>query len=312
VSLLDPAGFPLASAGVPVTGTSAATTTLALPGGGGERFTLRIRGGDEGQFLQPLLGPVAAVLAMQLSYTLAASSPLHSPAAARLVEAMLDDDASTDALRVLAQAAGLDPDTSSRILVVSPDPESSTANARLVAWRAQVHLEARFGVVRFFEHPERTVFLLQRPEASDDSPHNLSAAFDLTRVGVIRSGDRSWDELPLALRMAMRQSHAAGVRTLPALDLASIAQSLPSPGLASLAARVVAPLNDADPTGVLTATLGAYLRHSGAARAIGEELFIHRNTLAYRIRRIEALLDVDLQDGETRATLLLALHIVSA
>lgn len=312
VSLMDPADFALASAGEPVTRSRATTTALALPGGSGARFTLRIRGGVDGQFLQPLLGPVAAVLAMQLSYTLAASSPLHSPAAARLVETMLDDSASMDALRALAESAGLDADAPCQLLALSSGPSASTANARLVAWRAQVHLESRFGVVRFFEHPERTVFLLQRPDTVDGAAQSLAAVLDLTDVGVVHSGDRSWEELPLVLRMAMRQPHAAGIRTIPALDLAAIAQSLPSPGLASLASRVVAPLDDADPTGVLTETLGAYLRHSGAARAIGDELFIHRNTLAYRIRRIETLLGVDLQDGETRATLLLALHIVSA
>lgn len=312
VALMDPAEFPLASAGVPVTRSSTAATTLALPGGSGARFTLRIRGGAEGQLLQPLLGPVAAVLAMQLSYTLASSSPLHSPAAARLIEAMLDDSVGTEALATLARSAGLDPDAPCQLLSVSADPNASTANARLVAWRAQVHLESRFGVVRFFEHPQRTVFLLQHPGTAEGAAQGLAAAIDLAQVGVIHSGDLSWEEVPLALRMAMRQSHTAGVRALPPLDLASIAQALPSAGLASLAGRFIAPLDAADPTGVLTETLGAYLRHSGAARAIGDELFIHRNTLAYRIRRIETLLGVDLQDGETRATLLLALHIISA
>ncbi|MEU4670400.1 helix-turn-helix domain-containing protein [Amycolatopsis sp. NPDC023774] len=39
------------------------------------------------------------------------------------------------------------------------------------------------------------------------------------------------------------------------------------------------------------------------------ELFIHRNTLAYRLKRIRELLGLDLQDGRVRATLLMALRL---
>ncbi|GAB3557870.1 hypothetical protein GCM10027405_03450 [Arthrobacter alkaliphilus] len=56
-------------------------------------------------------------------------------------------------------------------------------------------------------------------------------------------------------------------------------------------------------------TLQAYLRHSGNTRETCRELFIHRNTLTDRLRKIEELLRVDLDGGEVRATCLLALRI---
>jgi purine catabolism regulator len=51
------------------------------------------------------------------------------------------------------------------------------------------------------------------------------------------------------------------------------------------------------------------LKHSGGTAAICEELYIHRNTLAYRIRKLEELLGVDLANGQVRATLLLAVRV---
>lgn len=310
VALMDPDDFALATAG-PSIRSGAPSSTLALPGGLGARFTLRIRGGAEGQLLQPLLGPVAAVLAMQLSYTLASSSPLHSAAGANLVQAILDDATPQDQLAVLAESAGFDADLPWQLIAVSCEPAASTANTRLIAWRLQVHLESRFGVVCFFEQPERTVFLLQSPAGDARIADSLAATMDLAHVGAVHSAGLSFEELPLALRMATRQPFAAGARTLPALDLASIVHSLPSAGLRSLSHRILAPLQEADPTGTLKETLRSYLRHSGTVRTVGDELFIHRNTLAYRIRRIEDVLGIDLQDGETRATLLLALHVVT-
>ena len=63
---------------------------------------------------------------------------------------------------------------------------------------------------------------------------------------------------------------------------------------------------------LLETTFDAYLRHSGNSSKICEELSIHRNTVSYRLRKIEELLKLDLSDWEVRATCLLALGIVAA
>ncbi|MBO8127170.1 MAG: helix-turn-helix domain-containing protein [Firmicutes bacterium] len=56
-------------------------------------------------------------------------------------------------------------------------------------------------------------------------------------------------------------------------------------------------------------TLERYLETNGSVRETAEDLFIHRNTLNYRLRRIEEILGQDLSDSETRLKLLLALRI---
>lgn len=76
VAVIDHSGFELIAAGTAGDGT--ARTTLRLPSGDSHRFKLAIEGIRSSVVLQPILGPVAAVIAMQLSYTLGSRSPLHS------------------------------------------------------------------------------------------------------------------------------------------------------------------------------------------------------------------------------------------
>jgi purine catabolism regulator len=57
-------------------------------------------------------------------------------------------------------------------------------------------------------------------------------------------------------------------------------------------------------------TLQVFLEEKGVMTATAERLFIHRNTLSYRLQRLGALLDRDLADGETRFELLLALKLL--
>lgn len=54
-------------------------------------------------------------------------------------------------------------------------------------------------------------------------------------------------------------------------------------------------------------TLHAWLRHPGDPRAASLELRVHPNTFRYRMKRITELIDVDLDDVEVRAALLVQL-----
>jgi len=68
--------------------------------------------------------------------------------------------------------------------------------------------------------------------------------------------------------------------------------------------RVVAlDLQDQRTHGELVATLEAFLDHGGALGAASELLGVHRNTLLYRIDKIEQNLGVDLKDAPTRLNL---------
>jgi hypothetical protein len=64
-------------------------------------------------------------------------------------------------------------------------------------------------------------------------------------------------------------------------------------------------LRGADPGGLLTRTVRAYLDHAGNGPAAAASLHIHRTTLYYRLRQVRELTGLDLDDGRIR----LALHL---
>ncbi|MGN6161278.1 MAG: PucR family transcriptional regulator [Marmoricola sp.] len=62
----------------------------------------------------------------------------------------------------------------------------------------------------------------------------------------------------------------------------------------------------------LLETLGSFLRHHGSHVRVARDLGIHRNTVAQRVRAIEARLGRSLDDPQTRVDLWTALHIANA
>lgn len=82
-----------------------------------------------------------------------------------------------------------------------------------------------------------------------------------------------------------------------------------SPSQISYRNQHLGSLLENDPRGQLIETLGAYLDQGGSQRLTAESLGIHRNTLSYRLRQINASLPVDLNDPHTRLTLHVAVAI---
>ena len=64
---------------------------------------------------------------------------------------------------------------------------------------------------------------------------------------------------------------------------------------------------DAAHGSALTETLGTLLRHNCGYTETAAALFIHRSTLLYRLRRIQELTALDLEDPDTRLYLQLSL-----
>jgi len=81
------------------------------------------------------------------------------------------------------------------------------------------------------------------------------------------------------------------------------------PGKAAYYKALLAPLRryDEEHHGDLLRTLDAYLRHSGNSTQTADALYIHRNSLRYRLARIQALTTLDLDDAEARLALQVAL-----
>jgi PucR family transcriptional regulator, purine catabolism regulatory protein len=83
----------------------------------------------------------------------------------------------------------------------------------------------------------------------------------------------------------------------------------PLPELRDFRDAALARLRAKDRGGVLLKTLGAYLATNGSPTDTASRLHLHRNTVLYRLGRIEDLLQLDLRDADVRLTLHLALKI---
>ena len=59
----------------------------------------------------------------------------------------------------------------------------------------------------------------------------------------------------------------------------------------------------------LTTTLKSYLAHSCDLKRTAQALFLHPNTLRYRLKKVEELLEIDLEDLDTKLDLMIAFKI---
>ena len=81
----------------------------------------------------------------------------------------------------------------------------------------------------------------------------------------------------------------------------------PESDIREFADRVLGPLAEDERHAELVRTLDAYLRLHGSLNAVARDLFLHRNTVRQRLRRITKLTGADLKNAESRLALQLAL-----
>lgn len=86
------------------------------------------------------------------------------------------------------------------------------------------------------------------------------------------------------------------------------------PERAAYYTKLLKPLTqyDQEHNGDLLNTLAAYLRHSGNAVQTAAALYIHRNSLRYRLDRIHALTSLDMDDADSRLALQIGVLLISS
>jgi sugar diacid utilization regulator len=133
---------------------------------------------------------------------------------------------------------------------------------------------------------------------------------DTTPFAAIREATRAADiaaSMPLASPAALHFARLGALRLI--FHLAD------NPELRAFQRDVLGPLENADATrrSEFVRTLDAFLRAGGNHMRAARDLNVHRNTLIYRLERIQELLGgVDLEDPESRLNLQLALKIRTA
>ena len=134
--------------------------------------------------------------------------------------------------------------------------------------------------------------------------------------GGVRSGPSEVSsaarEAEQALSMGRRLFGPDSITAFKDLGLYRLLLGLQSlPELRSFQDEVLSTLRQKDRSGALLKTLRSYLSTNGSPTDAAQALHLHRNTVLYRLDRIEDLLGVDLRDSEVRLTLHLALKILN-
>lgn len=310
LTIEDRTGAELLRAGEP--GPIIERTEFTLPAPDSDAFRLVLETTTNSQSVATLVQPATAVLAMHLTAMLGSTATTHSRSAGRLVEAIYSRSAvRTEELINLTEKAEIDPYRPIGVVVLEVKEGLSVTYLRTMSWRVRSRLAAEYPILRFVEDADLSTILVHGPMINASALYSTvnESLADAASISCQTDVVENAAELGLILRHLRRRLEKPGVYMAPRMDFGAVVDTLQHPGTTSLARRVLQPiaLPEHEP---LRETLEAYLQHSGATAAVCEQLFIHRNTLAYRLQKLEALLDMDLQDGQTRAILLLSLRLV--
>ncbi len=282
-------------------------TAIPLPMGLDNACLLAVKESRPSPTLPTLLGPVASIIALHLRP--AALTGSHEREVAHLVVQCgnWQDATRADISRAMT-AAGLDRQLETTVLIAD-----MRAELQATSWQLRMALHDCFDTVCLGEREERLYAFGQRPRMDFESVAARLLGIHRQQPLVLKQPVIDVEELRLALvHMQDLVRHVDGPVLAADLGLSAVVTATAGRGARRAAERFLAPVlaHDAERNGMLLPTLRAYVRCDGQPGRACDELFIHRNTLAYRLRRIESLLGVDMSTLETLATCLLALRLV--
>lgn len=145
----------------------------------------------------------------------------------------------------------------------------------------------------------------------------VAAHFDRTiSFGVSNVCHEFWDVIEAhgeAIN-ALNSGHLSGnkqfVQTYQAKDISKLLRMIPNEDLAEFCAYMLQKLSGAQVNDLsLLQTLAVYLETHCQISETAKRLYVHRNTIIYRLEKIEELLGKDIKDPETTLHLRLALRI---
>ena len=157
------------------------------------------------------------------------------------------------------------------------------------------------------------VLLAQGSEAKMLSALNgMRLACGISMERPLSQAPEAWEEARLAA-LASAKLHALQPTHFATLgfDRLLILLYRDHPGqLAAFVEDTLGPLlrHDARSATPLLPTLRAFMEHGGRLRETAAEIYVHRNTLAYRLDRAAEILGADLKDPNARLTIAFALR----
>jgi DNA-binding PucR family transcriptional regulator len=285
----------------------AGVLSIPLPMGLNNPCHLAVRQHDSDTPLASLLGPVASIIALQLNRSVVVDASRHQEIKLLVTLCESWEDATrTDVLKAL-QALGLDRRVETTLLVADMSGEFASTS-----WQLRVALHDAFHTVRVTEFNDRLFAFAQFPRESFDAVAVRLLRIHTRQPLVLKAPTASLDELRLSVVNALDMvRHIERPQLAPELGLSAIIKATAGRGAREAAHRFLAPLveHDGERSSQLLATLRAYLANNAQPSRTCDVLFIHRNSLSYRLRKIETLLRIDLDSVEGQATCLFALRL---
>jgi PucR C-terminal helix-turn-helix domain len=140
----------------------------------------------------------------------------------------------------------------------------------------------------------------------------LSLLRTLGGLGAVVGPARPWLDVRSSYDRALRV-RALDLGTDTEEYLAELVLTADASALADLRARALAPLDDLSPTSAekLTETLRSWVLHHGRRDAVAAELFVHGQTVRYRMGQLRELFGDTLEDPRTVLELTIALALPS-
>ncbi|MEH7385112.1 helix-turn-helix domain-containing protein [Bacillus sp. JJ1521] len=131
-------------------------------------------------------------------------------------------------------------------------------------------------------------------------------------VGSIELTEHSYQQASQILNALPRIRHLGNVGYYPACGSWTLLSSIilfDERNVSAYTSLYLKKINELKNSKEIKETLEVYLKHNGQIKKAAEELFVHQNTLKYRIEKITDMTGFDLGDSEVRLSLSLALRL---
>ena len=281
---------------------------LVLPMGLNKPCQLAVRLHRPSHEFESLLTPVTSILALQLNRSARVDASSHQDMLRFINRCVSWSESTRSDVANAFQELNLNRDAATSLLVADLGGEFAAS-----AWKLRIALHDAFHEVRVAEVDNRLVALMQVPRVDSDAATAHLLGVDPELPLVYREPTLTIDELRISMVHALDLiRHTSRPVIAPVLGLSAVVAAAAGRGAREAARLFLAPLIDQDHqrNSELLPTLQAWLRNDAQPSRTCEELFIHRNSLSYRLRRIEQTLGLSLETLDGKATCLMALRLV--
>lgn len=287
---------------------SADVLTIPLPMGLSRPCRLAVRLYGVRDEIEAMLAPVSPIIAIQLNRSISVDASSHQDMVRFVSRCVSWSEATRRDVAKAFQELGLSRQADTALIVADMKGDHAA-----IAWKLRRALHDSFHEVRIAEVDERLFALAQFPRDELDAIAARLLDIEEGLPLVLRPSTQTIDELRIAVVHAVDMvKHIAQPTIAPTLGLSAVVAAAAGRGARESAERFLAPLiaYDEQRKAELLTTLRTWLRNDAHPSRSCEELFIHRNSLSYRLRRIEELLHISLDTVDGRATCLMALRLV--